>query len=208
MNPDKITYIDFLRHGEPEGGLKYRGITDDPLTERGREQMWRAVGDRFPWNRIVTSPLRRCVEFAELLGQRASIPLDRNPAVQGWNFGAWEDKTRAQILQTDAEALDRFRRDPSRETPPGGESMTAIAARVTDAVTDVLAECAGERVLVITHAVAMRAVIAKILSVPLANVFSVEIGPGALTRLMFTHTPTGVRASLLFHAAFPPEAAS
>ena len=40
-----LTTIDLIRHGEPVGGRKYRGQTDDPLSEKGWEQMWKAVGD-------------------------------------------------------------------------------------------------------------------------------------------------------------------
>ena len=39
------TTIDLIRHGEPVGGRKYRGQTDDPLSEKGWAQMWAAVGD-------------------------------------------------------------------------------------------------------------------------------------------------------------------
>ncbi|MHB1590203.1 MAG: histidine phosphatase family protein [Sulfuricella sp.] len=41
----KSTTIDLIRHGEPVGGRRYRGRTDDPLSEKGWNQMWTAVGD-------------------------------------------------------------------------------------------------------------------------------------------------------------------
>jgi len=35
-----------MRHGEPVGGRAYRGHSiDDPLSEKGWQQMWDAVGD-------------------------------------------------------------------------------------------------------------------------------------------------------------------
>jgi alpha-ribazole phosphatase/probable phosphoglycerate mutase len=34
-----ITTLDLLRHGESVGGRKYRGQTDDPLSEKGWAQM-------------------------------------------------------------------------------------------------------------------------------------------------------------------------
>ena len=34
------TVIDLIRHGEPVGGRRYRGHIDDPLSERGWQQMW------------------------------------------------------------------------------------------------------------------------------------------------------------------------
>ncbi len=38
------TRIDLLRHGETQGGSRFRGRGDDPLTEQGWAQMWSAVG--------------------------------------------------------------------------------------------------------------------------------------------------------------------
>ncbi len=53
--------IDMLRHGELSGGEKYRGITDDPLTEKGKAGMdavWQCVKQDIQL--VVTSPLTRC----------------------------------------------------------------------------------------------------------------------------------------------------
>jgi alpha-ribazole phosphatase len=58
--------LDFMRHGEPVGGRKYRGQLDDPLSEKGWEQMRAAVGEAWPWTRIVSSPLLRCSEGSRL----------------------------------------------------------------------------------------------------------------------------------------------
>ena len=44
-----ITTLDLMRHGEPVGGRRYRGRTDDPLSEKGWNQMWTAVGDYRGW---------------------------------------------------------------------------------------------------------------------------------------------------------------
>ena len=63
----QITTIDLLRHGEPIGGRRYRGHIDDPLSEYGWSEMWHAVSGETPWQQIITSPLRRCREFAEAL---------------------------------------------------------------------------------------------------------------------------------------------
>jgi hypothetical protein len=64
-----ITYIDLLRHGEVEGGVRFRGSTDHPLTAEGWAQMWAAVGTDIHWDRIVTSPLTRCADFARALSR-------------------------------------------------------------------------------------------------------------------------------------------
>jgi len=60
------TYIDVIRHGEPVGGRRYRGYSvDDPLTKKGWAQMRAAVPETPPWQHIVSSPLKRCLEFSQ-----------------------------------------------------------------------------------------------------------------------------------------------
>ena len=59
------TWVDLLRHGEPEGGRRYRGAQDDPLSERGWRQMHASGIEGAQLTGVVSSPLRRCRAFAE-----------------------------------------------------------------------------------------------------------------------------------------------
>nr|WP_245832014.1 histidine phosphatase family protein [Solemya velesiana gill symbiont] len=68
------TLIDLLRHGQPLGGRMYRGKQDDPLTEEGWDQMWHAASGETPWQQVISSPLRRCREFAEALTEKLESP--------------------------------------------------------------------------------------------------------------------------------------
>ena len=68
------THVDLLRHGEVEGGERYRGSTDDALSARGWEQMRAAVGDACAWTGIVSSPLKRCAEFGPIAAYRPLNP--------------------------------------------------------------------------------------------------------------------------------------
>lgn len=82
------TLVDLLRHGEPEGGRRYRGSLDDPLSDRGWDQMWRAASGDTPWDLVISSPLRRCREFAEQLSSRLQLPLTIKPDLQELGYGA------------------------------------------------------------------------------------------------------------------------
>ena len=85
----QTTLIDPIRHGLPVGGARYRGhAIDDPLSESGWQQMWDAVGDAAPWNRIVSSPLKRCRDFAEALGTRHGLPLELDDGLREVGFGS------------------------------------------------------------------------------------------------------------------------
>ena len=101
--PDRETLFDLLRHGEPVGGSRYRGQIDDPLSERGWQQMWEAVDAVTCWQRIVTSPLLRCREFALQLGERLDIPVHAEARFREVGFGEWEGRTRAELEQIRSE---------------------------------------------------------------------------------------------------------
>ena len=60
MSDTPCTLIDIIRHGEPVGGKRYRGQIDDPLSEKGWQQMRDAVAGHNPWDVIISSPLARC----------------------------------------------------------------------------------------------------------------------------------------------------
>ena len=140
------TTIDLIRHGEPVGGSKYRGQTDDPLSEKGWAQMRAAVGDHRPWEAILTSPLARCRAFAEKLAARLALPLEMDARLMEVGFGEWEGRTVEELLATDSERLARFWSDPMRHAPPGGETLTAFRGRILAAWEDILARHAGRHV--------------------------------------------------------------
>ena len=59
------TTLDFLRHGQPNGGSRYRGNgVDDPLSDLGWRQMRDTTAGVAGWQRVISSPMQRCVAFA------------------------------------------------------------------------------------------------------------------------------------------------
>ncbi len=158
------TWIDCLRHGEPQGGRCYRGSgTDDPLSELGWSQMWRAVGEQGPWDLVVTSPLLRCRRFAEALAQRNQRPLRVEPALREVGLGAWEGLRPDQVRSRDPQGYDRFYRDPVRCRPAGAESLESLSQRVSQAYDDLVQRHAGQHLLLVVHAGVIRALAGEIL---------------------------------------------
>lgn len=177
------TLIDLLRHGEPEGGKRYRGQIDDPLSATGWQQMWRAVGEHAPWQRIISSPLSRCKAFAEHLAARHHLPCSFDDRLMEVGFGAWEGRTAAELRVEDPEQIRRFYHDPVRARPVGAEPLSAFRERVVAAFEDLAQRHAGEHLLLVTHAGVMRAVVAHVLNAPLEAIYRIEVNYAALTRV-------------------------
>lgn len=167
------TFIDVIRHGEPVGGRRYRGYgVDDPLTEKGWLQMRIAVQKKSPWQHIVSSPLKRCLEFSKELAADLQIPYSIEDRVKEIGFGVWEGKTPDEILAEDSEALSHFYTDPVHNRPEGAEPLDQFAARVWQAYLDIHQQHQGKHVLIVAHAGVARAIIAKTLQMSLDDVYS------------------------------------
>ncbi len=177
---DALVEVDLIRHGEPVGGRRYRGWQDDPLSEKGWRQMEQAVAGEPPWQHIVTSPLSRCRDFALTLAERQGIAVSEEPRLREIGFGSWEGRSAAELQAEDPHCLQRFYHDPIAHRPPGAESLADFMARVVAAWEEVLAVHRGQRLLIVAHAGVMRAVVAHVLGMPVANLFRLQIGNAAL----------------------------
>lgn len=176
------TYIDVIRHGEPVGGRRYRGYSvDDPLTEKGWEQMRSAVPKPPKWQHIISSPLKRCLEFSQELANDLQIPVSIEDDVKEIGFGAWEGKTPEEILASDSEALNHFYQDPVNNRPEGAEPLDTFSERVWSAYEKILKEHQDKHVLIVAHAGVARAITANILKMSLDDVYSrLKIEYGAI----------------------------
>ena len=196
---DSSHFIDLLRHGQPEGGDRFRGVLDDPLSDLGWAQMRAGVEGTIPipWDRIITSPLRRCAEFSAELAERHGLPLEIEPRLAELAFGAWEGKSYQELREEDAAALQTFFANPTAYTPPGGEKLLEFCARVDAAWDDLLARHQGQHMLIVCHGAVMRAIYRRILHLPLHAFFRLEVPYACLTRIR--RHPEGDR--LVFHRA-------
>jgi len=190
------TYIDVIRHGEPEGGRRYRGYSvDDPLTEKGWTQMRAAVTKNSPWQHIVSSPLKRCLEFAQELADDLQINVSVDDRIKEIGFGVWEGKTPEEILAEDADALNHFYRDPVNNRPQGAEPLDTFSDRVWQAYQAIAEEHKGKHVLIVAHAGVARAITANILRMSLDDVYSrlgIEYG-GVITSSIEKDAPPKLR---------------
>lgn len=193
------TCIDLMRHGEPVGGSRYRGQLDDPLSDTGWQQMWHAVSVENRWEQIVSSPLRRCLEFAGAFAQQGKVPLHCEPRFSEVGFGDWEGKTRAELEQQNPGQLSSFYHDPVNNRPPGAEPLDVFTARVTAAFNDLLDQYSGESILVITHAGVIRAIIAAVLEIPRESMYRIHVANAGMSRIrvdrerLFSFISHGVR---------------
>ncbi len=198
MTTEKTT-IDLLRHGEVEGEEVYRGSIDDALTDFGWQQMVNAVKNKDDWDLIVSSPLQRCREFAELIADEDKIELEINSAFQEIDFGHWEGLTPDEIMQEESELLHSWWKSPTNITPPDGEDFHEFKARVLKAFKQTVRENKGRKILLVTHAGVIRLILMHILGMPEENLFRLNVDYASYSRLSAYHDNLDDTWSLLQH---------
>ncbi len=188
--------IDLLRHGELEGGIRYRGCLDDPLTSRGWEQMqevWEKLAASVA--RIYASPLSRCREPAQSWqAAHPSVILRIDERLREMDYGEWEGLNMEQIARRDADLLRRWREDPSGLCPPGGETYDSFCARV-QSFCEQLWKVEEEHVLIVCHSGSFRLLLQSLLAMPAACARRFDVPYACWSRIHRRES----RCSLVFH---------
>lgn len=164
------------RHGhtdrsEPEQYLGQK--IDAALSVRGRRdarKLARRLAD-VDIQRVVTSPLARAKETADILARGHGVTVETEPRLKELDYGAWEGHTLEEIDALFPGEHEKYDRDPAHHEVGGGESGTEVAARLWP-VIDELVEWAekgrGEQMaLVVGHSSTNRILLAMLMGVEL-----------------------------------------
>jgi probable phosphoglycerate mutase len=160
-----LTTFALIRHGQTDWNAERRlqGSTDIPLNDVGRGQARDTAaalsGDK--WDAIVSSPLGRAAETADLIAAGLGLSVARHiPELTERSFG------RAEGLQ-DGPELDALR-------IPGGfrgaETEDDAADRGLGALEALAEEFRGGRVLVVAHGSLLRVSLSRMAGRPLPRV--------------------------------------
>ncbi len=199
----KTVIIDLLRHGEPEGGARYRGQLDDPLSNLGWQQMRNAISNQQPWDGIVSSPLNRCARFAHEISEQLQLGLTLEPRFKEIFFGDWEGFSADELLQTQPERIQAYWNNPFKNTPPNGETLTDFHHRIITAWDELIERSFGQHLLVIGHAGMMRIILLSVLQMPLEQLFRLEIPHAGIARIQIDGKRGHTFPRLKFFDRFP-----
>ncbi|MCE5346475.1 MAG: histidine phosphatase family protein [Bacteroidales bacterium] len=178
--------IFLLRHGQIDYGIekRYIGITDLPLSNAGIGQVTR-LKEYFSGIEIekaYTSPLKRCLQTADILLEGSSISREVIAELKEINMGDWENQTIDYIKDHFREMYEIRGANIDTFVPPGGESFAQLQKRVMPAFEYITANTAGN-ILVISHAGVNRVILSKLLNFPLQDVFKISQPYGCVNQL-------------------------
>lgn len=151
-----LTTFALVRHGQTDWNAERRlqGSTDIPLNDVGRGQARDAVAVLAPyeWDAIVSSPLGRAAETADIIAEGLGLKVARRvPELTERSFGP------AEGMQAGPE-LDALREPGGFK---GAESEDEAAARGLAALEALAEEFRGQRLLVVTHGTLLRVTLSQ-----------------------------------------------
>ncbi|OCI30902.1 bifunctional RNase H/acid phosphatase [Oerskovia enterophila] len=186
-----------VRHGQTPltvaGAYSGSSVPGPSLTARGRVQAAQAADlvyriGRDRWTdlprptAIVASPMVRAQETARAVGRRLGLHVGSDDRFAEVHFGEWEGLTAPQIAE-------RWDGHPERwltsgtEVAPGGESMADVGDRVWAGLQDLLARGTGRTVVVVGHAVQVRAAVGRAIEAPPSRWAGFRVPPGSVSIL-------------------------
>ena len=153
------------------------------LSDAGREQA-KVLGERLaalPVAVVYASPIERTTQTAEAVAQHHGLTVQALPGVIEADYGEWTGGKLSDLAKTDL--WKTVQRAPSRARFPNGESLAEMQSRMVTALEAVVAEHAGELVVVVSHADPIKAAIAHYTGVHLDLFQRIVVSPASVTVL-------------------------
>ena len=192
MNETESYGFVFLRHGESVGNAeeRFQGQSDYPLTDMGRQQAQRLaerwVRDRIRLDLVITSPLGRAQETANIIARALNVPVEADPIWMERNAGEIAGLTRQE---THEKYPDTELRTPYDAFGDSGEGDWELFLRAGTAVHQLLKRPPGQY-LIVTHGGLLNKVMYAVLGIPVQTHFN---GPsfrfGNTGFAMFSYVP-------------------
>ncbi len=172
-----------VRHGQTDANVAglLLGRTDPPLNDSGRAQA-EAAAERvasFAPERVLTSPLLRAVETAEIVAARCGLTVDAEDRLIEIDYGEYDGLPFA-ALPTD---LVRRWRTEADFAPPGGESLASVGVRMAALGVELLGALANGPVVAVSHVSPIKAAVCWALGLPDLASWRMRLDNASVTRL-------------------------
>jgi broad specificity phosphatase PhoE len=127
-----------------------------------------------------------------------------DPALAGWDHGAWAGLTLQEVEDRDPQGLQAWRLDPGAR-PHGGESLASLIERA-NAFVERMVDVPG-RTAAVTDGGMVKAMLVAALQAPIELFWSIDISPASISELATReHEAGGARGWRLIRSNWTPPA--
>jgi broad specificity phosphatase PhoE/ribonuclease HI len=189
----KPTTLVLVRHGVTDhtvsklfsGGL---ASANPSLNDEGRAQA-RATGEWLAplsgtFDALVSSPVRRTRETAEILAQFFDLAIEEEPGIAEMEFGTWDGMSFTEVHEKYPDEMSSWLGD-LESAPHGGESFRAVEKRVLEGRDRIVASYAEQTVVAVSHVTPIKTLVADALGAPLDAVYRMELAPASVTVISY-----------------------
>lgn len=195
-----------VRHGETahnKDGMTL-GRFDAPLNERGLAQA-KAVATSFlrPLDAIYSSPLKRALYTAELIGAETGVAVTVDDGLIEMDVGEMEHLSFAQLRERHPEFLRAWASAVAGDTRmPGGETLAEVQERAWSAVARMREAYPEGEVVAVTHNFVILTILCRAIGLPLASFRRLRHSLAAKTLIEFhEHGQTLLQLNDVAHLA-------
>jgi isoleucyl-tRNA synthetase len=155
-----------MRHGQAtsnlESRISYENEKADGLTEEGKKEVKISAFNLASAgiDMIVSSPFRRTKETAAIIAQELNVPVEERDGLKEINVGSLEGQSWLEY-----EKLFPSIEDKLDKAPEGGESVTAVRARVMSTLFQLEEKYTGKNILIVSHGLPLRALVFSVAGV-------------------------------------------
>jgi broad specificity phosphatase PhoE/ribonuclease HI len=187
------TTLVLIRHGATSHteAKKFSGPggEDPALSEGGRDQAARLAeylrsraDPRWdPVDAIVSSPMRRTRQTADVVATALGLPVEVVDDLREAAFGEWDGHTLAEVEERWPDELDSWIGSFDARPPGGGESVNDVAARVDLATAQIRERYRDRTVAVVSHVNPIKRIVQDALAAPADVMNRMQLVPGSLS---------------------------
>ena len=200
-----MTTVVLIRHGETEWNRsgRWQGHADVPLSAEGRNQARRLaarlVAEGRSFDRVYASDLHRAFDTAEIVAQALELPVHPLIELREMHVGTWSGLTTDEIRARYPNEWRLYEGGEDFRRGDHGETMADFRSRVARVVDWLVGQHPGERLLVVTHGGAVRALLYHVQQ-PTGRFWDLPIDNTSITEVIFDGEKSEiVRANDVMH---------
>jgi broad specificity phosphatase PhoE len=180
-----MALIILVRHGQTDDNLNgtISGQGSVPLNARGQEQA-QAVAEVLTClgvSRLLSSPLVRARQTADILAQRLHLDIEEMAGLREVEYGEWEGK-RFHEVRSHPVAQQVFN-DPAEAVFPKGESLPEVQRRGVQVIESVHQSSPQGVAVLVSHGDVIRTSLAHYLDMPFNEYRRLNLDNGAISVL-------------------------
>ena len=193
---EPITRIYLVRHGQTnanKNGLLF-GQLDWDLNNMGLKQAKHAANKLFRTiknkkiHHLISSPLRRAHHTAKIISKKLHINnIITYKDLMEKAEGSWEAKSYWQVREDDFKNFSIWIKDPIKNKPPNGESISELDSRVKNFYKSLLKKYKGKNIIIVSHSGPIKILLLNLLGLNIDKFWSLKIDCGSCSEILVSN---------------------